>query len=296
MLQSDADRFLRLAGRKHSMGNITDAERKRRLKRKRPDGLVVGFAAAGALLLLFVLLPLANTLARTPVSALWQTLRDADVSASLGLTFYAAAWATCLALLTGVPLAYLLARYNFPGKRWVEGVINLPVVVPHTAAGIALLTVFGRQAPVGQAFGVVGLHFVDDVPGIVVGMLFVSLPFLLNAAREAFAMVDPELEGVAQTMGATRWQAFLYVTLPLAWRGIVAGAVMMWGRGISEFGAVVILAYYPKIVPVLVYERFAGFGLKAAEPVTVILILASLAMFAILQVLLVPNQEALAES
>jgi molybdate/tungstate transport system permease protein len=277
------------------MSNTTTAARKRSYRRKRPDGLVIGFAAAGTLLLVFVLLPLLSTIARTPISALWQTLTDAEVSASLGLTFYAAAWATVLALFTGVPLAYLLARYNFPGKRWVEGVVNLPVVVPHTAAGIALLTVFGRQAPVGQALGAVGLRFADALPGVVVGMLFVSLPFLLNAAREAFVMVDPELEGVAQTMGATRWQAFLYVTLPLAWRGIVAGAVMMWGRGISEFGAVVILAYYPKIIPVLVYERFAGFGLTAARPVAVILILASLAVFVLLQALLVPNREAFAE-
>ena len=273
----------------------TSAERKRRVKRQRPEGLVIGFAGAGGLLLLFVLLPLLSTLVRTPVGALWATVTDAEVRASLGLTFYAAAWATLLALLTGVPLAYLLARYDFPGKRWVEGIINLPIVVPHTAAGIALLTVFGRQAPVGRALGTVGLEFVDNVPGIVVAMLFVSLPFLLNAAREAFAMVDPELEGVAQTMGASRWQAFLYVTLPLAWRGIVAGAVMMWGRGISEFGAVVILAYYPKIIPVLAYERFAGFGLQAAEPVAVVLILASLTMFVILQVLLVPKQEIVAD-
>ena len=273
----------------------TSAERKRRVKRKRPEGLVIGFAGAGGLLLLFVLLPLLSTLVRTPVGALWATVTDAEVRASLGLTFYAAAWATLLALLTGVPLAYLLARYDFPGKRWVDGIINLPIVVPHTAAGIALLTVFGRQAPVGRALGTVGLEFVDNVPGIVVAMLFVSLPFLLNAAREAFAMVDPELEGVAQTMGASRWQAFLYVTLPLAWRGVVAGAVMMWGRGISEFGAVIILAYYPKIIPVLAYERFAGFGLRAAEPVAVVLILASLTMFVILQVLLVPKQEIVAD-
>jgi molybdate/tungstate transport system permease protein len=109
------------------------------------------------------------------------------------------------------------------------------------------------------------VQFVDDVPGIVVGMLFVSLPFLVNAAREAFAQVDPELERQAETMGASRWQAFRYVTLPLARRGILAGALLMWGRGISEFGAVIILAYHPKIVPVLVYERFAGFGLAAAR-------------------------------
>ncbi len=262
------------------------------LRIRKPDWFAVGFAAAGSLLLLFVLLPLINTLIRTPVDALWAALTDSDVLGSLGLTFYAGAWATVLALVTGVPLAYLLARHNFRGKHWIEGVINLPIVVPHTAAGIALLTVFGRQGPAGQALSTVGLHFTDDVPGIVVAMLFVSLPYLVNAAREAFVTVDPELEGVAQTMGATRWQAFLYVTLPLAWRGIMAGAVVMWGRGISEFGAVVMLAYYPKIIPVLVYERFAGFGLAAAQPVAVILILASLVVFVLLQLLLVPNRDA----
>ncbi len=222
----------------------------------------------------------------TTPGALWQTLTDGEVRAALGLTFYAAAWATGLALLTGVPLAYLLARYDFAGKLWLEGLINLPIVIPHTAAGVALLMVFGRQAPLGRALGLAGLQFTDHLPGIVVAMLFVSLPFLVNTAREAFALVDPELEQVAETEGATRWQVFIYVTLPLAWRGVLAGAVMMWGRGISEFGAVVILAYHPKIMPVLVYERFAGFGLDAAQPVAVLLILASFAVFVLLQFLI----------
>jgi molybdate/tungstate transport system permease protein len=261
-------------------------------KRRRSEILfIASFAAAGTVLLLFVLLPLLSTLIGTPLAALWAAIMDAQVQAALGLTFYAAAWAMLLALLTGVPLAYLLARHSFPGKRWVEGIINLPIVVPHTAAGIALLMIFGRQMPVGRALGAVGLRFTDDVPGIVVGMLFVSLPFLVNTAREAFAQVDPELERVAETMGASRWQAFFHVTLPLARRGIMAGAVMMWGRGISEFGAIVILAYHPKIIPVLVYERFAGFGLDAARPVAVILILASLAVFVLLQALLAPRRE-----
>jgi molybdate/tungstate transport system permease protein len=122
-------------------------------------------------------------------------------------------------------------------------------------------------------------------------MLFVSLPFLVVTAREAFALVDPELELVAATEGASRWQAFRYVTLPLAWRGILAGAVLMWGRGISEFGAVIILAYHPKIAPTLIYERFAGFGLTAAQPVAVLLVLASLAVFLLLQTSLAPHRE-----
>jgi molybdate/tungstate transport system permease protein len=262
--------------------SITAPRQSRRIVR---DPLAWAFAAASAVLLLFVVLPLLSTLVRTPLRLVLETLADAEVLASLALTFYAAAWATALAFVTGVPLAYLLARRSFTGKRWVEGVISLPIVVPHTAAGIALLTVFGRLGPVGQALGGAGIRFTDELPGIVVGMLFVSLPYLVSASREAFTMVDPELEGVALTMGASRWQAFLYVTVPLAIRGIAAGAVMMWGRGISEFGAIVVLAYSPKTVPVLVYERFSGFGLEAALPVTVILILASLGVFVLLQAL-----------
>jgi molybdate/tungstate transport system permease protein len=250
------------------------------------DPLPLLFLPLALLLLLFVVLPLLSTIAQTPLQALWQTVTDRQVLSALGVTFYAAVWATVLALLTGVPLAYLLARYKFPLKTWVEGLINLPIVIPHTAAGIALLMVFGRNGTAGRFFGAFGVGFTDTVAGIVVGMLFVSLPFLVNAAREAFAAVDPELEAMALTLGGSRWQAFRYVTLPLAIPGITAGAVMMWGRGISEFGAVIILAYHPKTVPVLVFERLEGFGLSYARPLAVILILASLVVFVLLQLLL----------
>lgn len=263
----------------------------RKRTRRRNTGLTLGFILLGSVLLLFVILPLLSMLFGTSPKALFETLTEAYVLASLGLTFYAAAWATLLAVVTGIPLAHLLARYDFAGKNWVEGIINLPIVVPHTAAGIALLMVFGRQGFLGKALGLVGLRFTDHVPGIVVAMLFVSLPFLVNAARDAFAAIDPELEAAARVDGATPWQAFVHVTLPLAWRGIVSGMLLMWGRGISEFGAVVILAYNPKTVPVLVYERFMGFGLDAAQPIAVILILASLVVFGLLQALLVPREK-----
>ncbi len=251
-----------------------------------PGPFLIVFAFAGALLLAFILLPLASTLFGTPLGNLWQALGDAETRTSLWLTFYAAAWATALAFFTGVPLAYLLSRYRFWGKAWVQGIVNLPIVIPHTAAGIALLMVFGRQSFIGGLLGRVGIRFVDQLPGIIVGMLFVSLPFLVNAAQDAFARVDPEMEQAAAVEGASAWQIFFYVTLPLAWRGILTGVLMMWGRGISEFGAVVILAYHPKIIPVLVYERFAGFGLDAAQPVAVLLILASLVVFVLIQVLM----------
>jgi molybdate/tungstate transport system permease protein len=249
------------------------------------------FSFAGGLLVLFVILPLVSTLLSTTPSTFLNSFKDPQVLQSIGLTFSAAAIATAFALVTGVPLAYLLARRRFRGKRLLEAIINLPVVIPHTAAGIALLLVFGRRGLLGQWLYPLGITFTDNMAGIVVAMLFVSLPFLVNLSREAFAMVDDELERVAMIDGASHWQAFWHVTLPLAWRGVLGGAVMMWARGISEFGAVVILAYHPKIVPVLIYERFEGFGLDAAQPIAFLLILVALVVFILLRLALLPETE-----
>lgn len=241
------------------------------------------FSALGGLLLLFIVLPLLSILLGTTPNTLWLALTDPQVLNSIRLTFSAAAMATLLAIITGVPLAFLLARRRFRGKRLVEALVNLPIVIPHTAAGVALLLVFGRRGLLGQWLTPLGIVFTDNFAGVVVGMLFVSLPFLVNLSRESFALVDEELERVALIDGATPWQAFWYVSLPQAWRGVLAGALMMWARGISEFGAVVILAYHPKIVPVLVFERFEGFGLVAAQPVAALLVLVALATFIFLR-------------
>ena len=244
------------------------------------------FSSLAGLLLLFICLPLFTTLLGTSPDQFWQALNDPEVIRSFGLTFGAATTATLLAFLTGIPLAYILARRKFRGKRLVEALVNLPVIIPHTAAGIALLLVFGRRGLLGQWLTPLGLTFTDNFGGIVVGMLFVSLPYLVNMSREAFALVDEELELVAMIDGASAWGAFWYVTLPLAANGVLSGAVMMWARGISEFGAVVILAYNPKIVPVLVYERFNGFGLGAAQPVATLLIIVAVAVFVLMKLFL----------
>ncbi len=251
--------------------------------RKRNLFFNIVFSLLGGLLLLFIVLPLMSILFGTTPQTLWLALIDEEVLNSIVITFSAAAVATLLAIFTGVPLAFLLARRKFRGKRLLEALVNLPIVIPHTAAGVALLLVFGRRGLLGQWLTPLGITFTDNFYGIVVGMLFVSLPFLVNLSRESFALVDEELERVALIDGASPWQAFWYVSLPQAWRGVLAGALMMWARGISEFGAVVILAYHPKIVPVLVFERFEGFGLVAAQPVAALLILIALAAFVFLQ-------------
>ena len=241
------------------------------------------FILLGATLVLFIAWPLLRTILATAPGVLWQTLLDAEVRHAILLTGYASMIATALAFVTGVPLAYLMARSEFPGKRLVSGLINLPIVVPHSAAGIALLMVFGKYGPLGKLLGHVGLKFVSATPGIVIAMLFVSLSFLVNAAREGFEAVNPHLERVARTLGASPWSAFWRISFPLAWRSILSGLMLMWARGLSEFGAVVILAYHPMVSPVLIYERFESYGLQYARPVATLMILICLLIFSLLQ-------------
>lgn len=253
--------------------------------------MTLTFVLLGLVIFLFIVVPLGKMILASEPMILLDTFLDPEVMGSIWLTLYAALIATAIGCLLGVPLAYLLARANFPGKRLVEGLIDIPIVVPHTAAGIALLFVFGRNFVVGKAFDTIGIQFVDSTAGIVIAMLFVSIPFLIDSAKEGFKKVDVRLEKVARSLGASPWQAFFKISLPLAWRSIVAGNIMMWARGISEFGAVLILAYHPMIAPVLVYERFETYGLDYARPVAVLLIVVCLIVFIALRMLVYQKEK-----
>jgi molybdate/tungstate transport system permease protein len=249
------------------------------------------FFAASALLVILIAFPLIRMITNTNPATLVSTMAEQEVISSIFLTLRSAFWATIACLVLGIPLAYLLARTNFPGKSLVQGLVDLPVMIPHTAAGIALLMVFGRSFFVGKTFGKIGIDFVGTEAGISLAMAYVSIPFLVNAARDGFLGVDPKLERVARTLGASPRQAFFKISLPLAWRSILSGAIMMWARGISEFGAVIILAYHPMTAPILIWERFQAYGLKYAKPVAVLLILICLIIFALLRWLAEPRKE-----
>jgi molybdate/tungstate transport system permease protein len=238
--------------------------------------LRVIFSFLGFLLVLFIFVPIFRMLISAEPGTLAATAREGEVQASVFLTLRASLWATLAALFTGVPLAWLLARKEFKGKKLVEGLIDLPVIIPHTAAGIALLSVWGRHSFLSK---ISGLNLVGTEAAIAMAMFFVSVPFLVNGVKEGFKLIDERYEKTAVTLGATPWKAFITISLPMAKKSIVSGSLMMWGRGISEFGAVVILAYHPMVAPVLIFERFQNFGLKYALPVTVLLILISLAIF-----------------
>lgn len=248
-----------------------------------PGSILVWFLAA--LLVLFVVGPLARLLFHSSPATLAAALADREVAGSIWLTMVTATAATVFSLGLGVPLAWILARRRFPGYRIVAGIIDLPVVVPHPVAGIALLLFLGRQSPLGSVLASAGLEIVNHIPGIVAGMLFVSAPIVVSTAREAFRGVDPKLERVARTLGDSPWRAFRHITLPLAGRGVLAGAVLGWARSVSEFGSIVILTYNPKVASVLIWDRFTLFGLPAAVPAAAVLLLIALAVFIVIQLL-----------
>jgi molybdate/tungstate transport system permease protein len=239
----------------------------------------------GGLILLFVLAPLLGMFLDTKPVEIFQTVKDKEVISSIWLTIWTAISATFIFSIAAIPFAWILARKKFLLKNWVLAIIDLPVVIPHTAAGIALLGFVSRDSVLGKIADSLGFSFIGHPAGIIIAMAFVSLPFLLNAARSGFEAVPEHLEKTALSLGASPVRVFFTISLPLAWDSILSGLIMMWARGMSEFGAVIILVYHPMVAPTLIYERFGAFGLSYARPVAAILILFCLLFFFVLRYL-----------
>jgi molybdate/tungstate transport system permease protein len=243
--------------------------------------LTAPFSLLAIVLVLFIGAPIANIYGVQlfqDFPGLVRAATDPAVYQSIWLSVYASGVAAFSAFLFGTPLAYILARKDFPGKTLIARIIDLPMVIPHIAAGIMLYGIFNRSGLVG---GLVDefLLFEDALPGIVVAMLFVSLPFYVNSAREGFESVNPRLEHVSRTLGQTPWRTFFKVSFPLASSHLLTGAIMGWARGISEYAAIAIIAYYPKTAPVMIRDRFTAYGLSSSRPATILLVTICLVTF-----------------
>jgi ABC-type sulfate/molybdate transport systems ATPase subunit/ABC-type sulfate transport system permease component len=231
----------------------------------------------GGLLAVYLVAPLVAGLAHLGGAdwrgADWATLGDACAVSLLSATV-----ATLLVAASGIPLGYLLARR--PG-RWMAllgFVVQLPLALPPLASGILLLFLLGYASPLGAL-----THgaLTDSFIGIVLAEAFVAAPFLIIAARSAFAALDPVLEDVAATLGHRPWSIFLRASLPLAWRAILAGMLLAWLRAFGEFGATVMVAYHPYSLPVYTYVAFGGQGLPAMLPVLAPTLVAAVGVMAL---------------
>jgi molybdate/tungstate transport system permease protein len=253
--------------------------------RRSRGGFQVLLWLLSGLLIAFILLPLVRLAASSSPASLHAAAATAEVRDAILLSLQDAAITAVIATVLGVPLAYLLATRRVPWPRLVQALVDLPLAVPHTVAGIALLFVFGRAGWIGAPASHLGISFYGTQWGIVAAMLFVSAPFAVNSARVAFEAIDPSYERAARSLGASPGYAFRRVTLPLALRGVLTGTVLVYARSISEFGAVVIIAYYPATAPVEIYNLFLRSGLTQSASAAVLLLIVSLATFLVLRTL-----------
>jgi molybdate transport system permease protein len=199
-------------------------------------------------------------------------------SISLGLT-----------VVIGLPLALLLARRSFRGQTILETVIDLPIVLPPSVAGLALLLVFGRRGLLGESLSVLGIEIAFTTIAVILAQTFVSAPFFIRSARTGFASVDRDLEDAARVDGASERQLFRAITVPLASAALAAGLVMSWARALGEFGATIMfagnVAGRTQTLPLVVYGEFQGGDLDAAIAAGAILVLAAFGVLVAVRIL-----------
>jgi molybdate transport system permease protein len=191
----------------------------------------------------FFALPFLGLLWRAPWSRAWSVLTEDNVRTALWLSIKCSLWATALALFFGVPLAWLLARINFPGRGVVRALCTLSMVLPPVVGGVALFFSFGRRGLFGQYL----VRWFDfrlpfTTTGVVVAQTFVAMPFLVLTVEAALRQLDRRYEDAARTLGGTRWYVFRNVTLPTVRPALIAGAVLAWARALGEFGATITFA------------------------------------------------------
>ncbi len=193
-----------------------------------------------SLALVYLLVPLVGLVVASSTFGL--RLTGSVVPGAIRLTLLTSALATLLSVVGGTPLAYLLARRPFPGQRVIETAVELPLVVPPVVAGVALLVVFGRRGILGPVLGTLGIELPFTTAAVVLAQLFVAGPFFIVSAKLGFSAVPREVEEAAAIDGASGWQQFWAIALPLALPSLLGGAILCWARATSEFGATLLFA------------------------------------------------------
>jgi molybdate transport system permease protein len=243
--------------------------------------LRAGVVIAASLLLALLGLPLIGLVFRVPPGDLLGRLRDPLVLDALRLSLVTSTGATALVMILGLPVAYLLATRNFPGKRIVELLLELPMVLPPTVAGVGLLVAFGRTGLAGGVLNALGITLPFTTLGVVVAQAFVAAPFFVGASRAGLSGVDRRYLDAAVTLRAAPARVFARVMLPLALPSILAGVAMSWARALGEFGATITFAGnmpgVTQTMPLAVYLALQS-DLEAALALSVLLLVASLAV------------------
>ena len=244
-------------------------------RRKIPSLARFAVLVAGTLLLGFLALPFIGLLLRVSPGEVLARLGSAVVLDALRLSLVTSLAATAVVIVLGVPVAWLLATREFPGKRVVEVLIDLPMVLPPTVAGFALLMAFGRAGLAGRALSALGITLPFTTLGVIVAQVFMAVPFMVGPARASFASLDARLLDAAATLRARETFTFFHVALPLALPGLLAGVAMSSARSLGEFGATITFAGNlpgsTQTLPLAVYVALQS-DLDAAVALSVVLL------------------------
>jgi molybdate transport system permease protein len=252
--------------------------------------LVAIFAPTATLFVAFMGLPLLAMFWRAANSEqLADNITSDFVLDALRLSAITSTIALLITLVFGTPLAYLLARGSFPGKILVDLLVDLPIVLPPTVAGVALLVAFGRRGVLGPEIDALGLELAFTTTAVVLAQTFVSAPYYIRTVKAGFETVDVQYEGVAATLGASPLRIFWRIVLPLSWPSVFAGAILCWARALSELGATLIFAGNfqgrTQTMPLAILGVFdAGRTVDLAIALSVILVVAAAFLLLILRV------------
>lgn len=258
-------------------------------RRRRGD---LGWPVEGLALLagLTLALPVIVLVGRAVLDGpLFESVTLRSVTAALALSLATTAISLCLTVAIGIPLALLLARRRFRGSNLLETFIDLPIVLPPSVAGLALLLVLGRRGLLGGTLDLFGIQIAFTTIAVILAQTFVSAPFFIRSARTGFASVDHDLEDAARVDGASERQLFRSITVPLASAALAAGLVMAWARSLGEFGATIMFAGNiegrTQTLPLVVYGEFQGGDLDASIAAASILVLAAFGVLIAVRVL-----------
>ncbi len=237
----------------------------------------------GSVLLVYFAVPFLTFLSRASSASLAAGLTRPETQVAIRNSLLTAPVSTAIATVFGVPLAYVLARASFPGKRLVEALVLLPLVIPPVVGGAMLLTAVGRFTPIGAVAVTLGISLTDSLLGVILAQTFVAAPFVIITARAGFSAVDQRLEQASRSLGYGPLATFWNVSVPLARGAIIAGIVLTFVRAIGEFGATMMVAYNPRTMPTRLWVDFIAGGIDATVPLALSLLIITLLVLAAVQ-------------
>jgi sulfate transport system permease protein len=255
-------------------------------------GFGLSFGVSTLFITLVILVPIAALLvysSQMTWTQYWQAVTDPRVVASYRVTLLSAAYSTLTVLIVGLLLAWILVRYRFPGRALLDAVVDLPFALPTAVAGLTLSVLLAPGGWVGQLFTPYGIKISYAFPGLVVAMIFTSLPFVVRSVQPVLADIGPEYEEAAHSLGATDWQTTWRVVLPALVPALFTGASQAFVRSLGEFGAVVMIAgnvpYKTEVTSLIIFSRLAEYNYQAASAIATVVLGASLLLLFLLQVL-----------